>query len=249
MPTLFLRADDAGLSPGTNRAIDAASSTCLNLGLMPPAPFLLDAIERFQQRSDLCLGLHFTLNSEWPSLRWGPVSPPQSVPSLVQPDGTFYPNPWNLPPGITYDLNDIQRELHAQLDRLRSLGLAIRYLDSHMVVFHTRPDLAEFARHFAAREGLAYPDDLPRLSHRTRDSDLATNLQHWRHLLQGLDESPRLAIFHPAEADGLMESLQIDHQPVLPPRQAEGCLLASAEFKQLLHDHQVTSARLDSLTP
>ncbi len=246
MPTLFLRADDAALSPGTNAAIDAATRNCPNLGLMATGPALADAAERFRGRNDVCLGLHFTLNSEWDHLRWGAVSPVNTVPHLLQKDGTFYPNPWRLPEGHSYPIVEVERELRAQLAQLRSLGLDIRYLDSHMAVFKTRPDLEELALRFAADEGLAYPDRIEGIAHGPYGPDLATDLTRWDQTLRDLDDRPRLAVFHPAQADGVMETLRIDG-PVLPTRAAEAALLASEEFTRLLQAQGVQIARIDSL--
>lgn len=248
MPTIFLRSDDVGLSAGTNLGAMEASRTCPNLGIMATGPALADAAERLRGHSELCLGLHFTLNSEWNRLRWGPVSPRERVPSLVRDDGTFYPNPWKLPSDVTYSVNEVEWELHAQLEALRNLGLDIRYLDSHMAVFKTRPELTDLALRFAAAEGLAYPDQLEGIRHGPYSPDEAENLARWETILRELDERPRLAVFHPARPDGVMEQLNLD-EPVLSTRAAECALLASEAFARLLRDRGVRVARIDALRP
>lgn len=246
MPTLFLRTDDVGLSLGTNLGASEATRTCPNLGLMATGPALAEAAERFRGRSDLCLGLHFTLNSEWDLLRWGPVSARETVASLVMADGTFYPNPWKLPPGVTYLVDEVERELRAQLQVLRKLGLNIRYFDSHMAVLKTRPELTELALRFAEAEGLAYPDHLEGIRHGPYGPDQDVNLARWVTILKELDERPRLAVFHPARPDGVMERLMLEG-PILPTRAAECALLASDAFDQLLRDHGVRVSRIDAL--
>jgi predicted glycoside hydrolase/deacetylase ChbG (UPF0249 family) len=237
--TLHLRADDAGLSPGTNAAIDAATLTCPNTSLMAVCPALEDAADRFRHRPGLCLGLHFTLNAEWNTLRWRPLSPPDRVPSLLAPDGFCFPNPWRLPEGVVYDPAHVEIELQAQLDLLRSLDLTIEYLDSHMAVLRTKPELEEAARRFAAREGLVYPDALPKLKHGPYGAGLDADLVRWAALLDAPAEPAAIALFHPAQADGVMETLT-DDASMLPTRDAERALLASPRFAALLREKGAT---------
>jgi predicted glycoside hydrolase/deacetylase ChbG (UPF0249 family) len=236
--TLHLRADDAGLSLGTNAAIEAATLTCPNISLMAVCPAIEDAADRFRHRSGLCLGLHFTLNAEWKTVRWRPLSPPDRVPSLIAPDGLCYPNPWQLPPGVVYQPAHVEIELQAQLDRLRSLGLTIKYLDSHMAVLRTKPELEETARRFAAREGLIYLDNMPTLKHGPYSDSLDANLSRWAALLDAPPAPGSIAIFHPSQADGVMETLTEDAS-MLPTRDAERALLASPRFAALLREKDV----------
>ncbi|MDF3059167.1 MAG: YdjC family protein [Rariglobus sp.] len=245
--TLYLRADDAGLSSGTNAAIDAASSVCPNIGLMAVAPAIEDAADRFRGRKELCLGFHVTLNSEWPEIPWRALAPAGSVQSLLKSPGFFYSNPWQLPPGASYDPAEVEIELHAQLDRLRKLGMDIRYMDSHMGVMHSTPVLEALARSFAAREGLEYPHLMPKLQHGPYTQNTPENLARWSRLLD-TETGSFIAVFHPATADGIVECLS-PHEPggVSPGmvRAAEAALLRAPEFATLLHAKDATVARFD----
>lgn len=243
---LFLRSDDAGLSPGTNQAIDDVAHVVPNIGLMPPTPAIEEAIERFRGRRDLCLGLHFTLNSEWSNLRWKPLSPPEKVPGLVLPDGTLRPSPWVLPPGFAYDVREVETEMRAQLEFLRDRNVDVRYLDAHMVVFATKPELGELAQRFAQREGLAYHDHRPKLNHGPYSADVAENLARWTKLLDVAPAEPTVAFFHPASADGVVEALSEGGKPSpLPTRAAEHALLKDARFASLLREKGHAFARFD----
>lgn len=212
---------------------------------MAPAPAVEEAAKRFGERSELCLGLHVTLNSEWPNYRWGPVSRVEAVPSLVEPDGFFYPNPWRLREGVHYRVEEVELEMAAQLNKLRRMGLQVRYMDSHMAVLKTRPDLWEAGMRFAAREGLVWVDGMETMSHGPYGPDLASDLERWKRLLAAYHQ-PRLAIFHPAESDAILEALGAE-PPILPARQAESRLLASPQFTLLLASHGIESGRLDRL--
>ncbi|MFH1497507.1 MAG: ChbG/HpnK family deacetylase [Verrucomicrobiota bacterium] len=244
---LFFRSDDAGLSPGTNAAIDAAGVVCPNIGLMAVAPAIEDAAARFRVREELCLGLHFTLNSEWPEIPWGPRAPRESVAGLVSPDGVFFPNPWRLPEGVVYDPSEVARELRAQLDFLHSLGLCIRYLDSHMGVLASTPELAALAEDFAAGEGLVCRDRLPKLQHGPCGPNLGADLERWAGLLDGVRE-PTVAVFHPMRADGVVDRLAprtADGARPFVARSAEAALLCSPAFRALLKEKAVVVARMD----
>ncbi|MCX6971783.1 MAG: ChbG/HpnK family deacetylase [Verrucomicrobia bacterium] len=201
---VVMRADDFGASPGTNDAI----LECLdagfirNVGVMAPAPFLAHRLEELAARQDgFCLGLHTTMNSEWASLRWGPVLPAGAVPSLVEPDGTFYRTTALLNErGIAAEMI---REVEEQLAKLNALGLQPRYLDTHMG-FSWMDGIADALAGLCHREGLIFADGhafcglpLP-----LTDPPPAQNV---RAAIQGLTEThpgARLvSVFHPAKLD------------------------------------------------
>jgi hypothetical protein len=153
-----MRADDFGASPGTNDAILEcldAGFIC-NVGVMAPAPFLGHRLEELVARQEeFCLGLHATMNSEWASLRWGPVLPAGDVPSLVGPDGTFHKTTALLNErGIA---TEMIREVEGQLAKVISLGLRPRYLDTHMG-FSWIAGIADALAGLCRREGLIFAD-------------------------------------------------------------------------------------------
>jgi hypothetical protein len=158
---LVLRGDDAGSFLAANRAIAEAFDRGLvrNASVMVPAPHFADAAELFRARPALCLGLHVTLNAEWESPRWGPVLPPERVPSLVGEDGRFLPTPMHtFQRGV--DLDEAVREVKAQLSMARQHGLAIRYLDEHMAVGWVHPLGNDGVRFRALLRGLAKDEGL-----------------------------------------------------------------------------------------
>ena len=151
---LFLRGDDAGLSVGTNQALEHAvrRGALRNVGIMAAAPAWEDAAQRFKDLPGLCLGLHVALNCEWNQPRWGPVAPPHLVPDLLEPDGTFTRTP-NILHERHASVEQMLAEVEAGLARLRRAGLRIGYLDEHMGigwVAGLRQRLDDLAR----REGL-----------------------------------------------------------------------------------------------
>jgi predicted glycoside hydrolase/deacetylase ChbG (UPF0249 family) len=151
---LAARADDAGSCHTANVAIRevADAGLALNVGVMAPCPFFDEAAAMLAGRSDLCIGLHATVTAEWDAPKWGPVLPPDRVPSLVDADGHFHPNANALHErGANPD--EVLAELEAQLERARAAGLAIAYLDEHMG-FAWLPGVGERLAGLVRREGL-----------------------------------------------------------------------------------------------
>lgn len=239
MRPIFLRLDDAGLSVGTNRAVASVAALGRNIGLMAVGPAIEDAVARFRDRDDVCLGLHFTINSEWTHPRWGALCERDEVPTLLRDDGTFHENPFRLPRPDLYDTAHVERELAAQLARLRGLGATIRYLDAHMGVFQSRPDLMELAHRFAKAEGLEFADALPRWNPGANFGTVADDLARWKSRLPTLS-GPCVVIFHPAESDGIIDRLVgPSGESILDGRDADRALMASPEFAEFLRSNDL----------
>ncbi|KIL42483.1 hypothetical protein SD70_00880 [Gordoniibacillus kamchatkensis] len=152
---LITRADDLGSTHSTNLAIEKAIANGFikNVSVMAVGLFVEEAAEMFAKRNDICFGLHAAINSEWDQLKWGPVSDPSKVPSLVTDNGWFYPRTLDFyfhPPVIV----EIMLEMQAQLDKLLHLGFNIRYVDFHMAPGRYVPSLGEAMREWAAKNSL-----------------------------------------------------------------------------------------------
>ncbi|SFJ80774.1 hypothetical protein SAMN02799624_06061 [Paenibacillus sp. UNC496MF] len=153
---LITRADDAGSARTADRAIleTIERGIVRNVSLMAVGPTIGHAAELLAGRKDVCFGVHATLNAEWRDVRWGPAAPPDRVPSLLEPGGVYFtraPRAFlERPPAIA----EVMAELQAQLDRLRGLGFAIGYADTHMVFEWALPAVAEPFDRWCEREGL-----------------------------------------------------------------------------------------------
>lgn len=102
---------------------------------------------------DICFGLHSTITSEWDDLRWGPVLPPEEVPSLVDEKGNFLQTTQELHERKP-ELEEIMEELQAQLDEARSLGFDIEYTDMHMGFHWILKELEEEFNSWCRKEGI-----------------------------------------------------------------------------------------------
>ncbi|MFL7809614.1 MAG: ChbG/HpnK family deacetylase [Anaerolineae bacterium] len=152
---LITRGDDLGCNHTANVAIrDAYQQGILrNTSIMTPAPAIGHAAELLVGKHDLCCGLHCTITAEWDNVRWGPVLPPDEVPSLVDRDGHFFQTTRTVAEHGPR-LNEIMAELRAQLQRARELGFEVRYADTHMGFAHIVDGLAEAIDAWCTREGI-----------------------------------------------------------------------------------------------
>jgi predicted glycoside hydrolase/deacetylase ChbG (UPF0249 family) len=147
--SLVINADDLGLTIGVNTGIfDAHDHGILtSASVFANAPATTDAIRRVRSRPSLGVGVHLTLVDGTPTL------PSKHVPSLVQDDGRFR-TAWKpfivacLLGQVSWD--EVERELTAQISRIRSEGIRLTHLDSHQHV-HAYPRLFEIVARLADR--------------------------------------------------------------------------------------------------
>jgi predicted glycoside hydrolase/deacetylase ChbG (UPF0249 family) len=147
--TLVVNADDLGLTVGVNNGIfDAHDRGILtSASLMANAPAAANAICRVRSRSSLGVGVHLTLVDGMPMLT------PNRVPTLIRDDGRFHPS-WR--PFIVaclmgrVSMQDVERELAAQIERVASEGIKVTHLDAHKHV-HAYPPIFEIVVRLADR--------------------------------------------------------------------------------------------------
>jgi predicted glycoside hydrolase/deacetylase ChbG (UPF0249 family) len=114
---------------------------------MVPCPWARDAAAQYRGED---VGVHLTLNAEWETYRWGPIT---QAPSLLDGDGGFprtIEDTWDHA-----DLDEVRRELRAQVERAILWGFDVSHLDSHMGALQWRADF------FDAYLELAVDFDLP----------------------------------------------------------------------------------------
>jgi chitin disaccharide deacetylase len=128
---LIVNADDYGLTPGINRAVEElfVGRALTSATLMTGAPCVGPAVAFARTHIELGVGCHLTL------LDGAPVADPASVPSLLSNDGKTLHRSLRaflskmFRGGIQAD--DIEREVAAQIQRMKSLGLTPTHVDTH----------------------------------------------------------------------------------------------------------------------
>lgn len=131
---LIINCDDLGSSRASNMAVYEAlrHGLATSATLMVPCPWARDAAAEYRGED---VGVHLTLNSEWDTYRWGPIT---QSPSLLDGDGGFprtIADTWDHA-----DIEEVQRECRAQIERAILWGFDVSHLDSHMGSLQLRAD-------------------------------------------------------------------------------------------------------------
>jgi len=113
---------------------------------MVPCPWARDAAAQYRGED---VGVHLTLNAEWDTYRWGPIT---RAPSLLDGDGGFprtIDDTWDHA-----DLEEVRRECRAQIERAILWGFDVSHLDSHMGTLQLRADFFDVYLELAVDFGL-----------------------------------------------------------------------------------------------
>ena len=150
---LIVNADDFGLTAGVNRAISElhVAGVLTSATLMASGSAFEDAVEVARRHPGLGVGCHVVLTDGVP------VSPPESIPSLLGPDErSFRPELGAfLRALLRGDIRheEIEREALAQITRLKDAGLAVTHVDSHKHT-HLFPSVTRPVLEAARRTGV-----------------------------------------------------------------------------------------------
>ncbi|MEN8202430.1 MAG: polysaccharide deacetylase family protein [Bacteroidota bacterium] len=159
---IILHADDAGMCDEANAAITQMlnNDNIQSTAVMVPCPSADAMIAWALENPGEDVGLHLTLTSEWNTHRWGPVSDPDLVPGLIDPEGMM----WRDVPDVLQhsSAEEIETEIRAQIERSLSLGYHPDHIDSHMgTLFSHTNYLKAF---FKVAEEYGIPANIPDLS-------------------------------------------------------------------------------------
>ena len=141
-PKVLLRLDDNGMNHSVTMAIKQVAATGIpfSSSVMFACPWYQEAVATLKQYPQVSVGVHLTLNSEWKYYRWGPVLGKTAVPSLVDSNGHFQASTTAFLQSA-YKLDEVDRELTAQVERAIQSGLRIDYVDYHMGTATSTPEL------------------------------------------------------------------------------------------------------------
>jgi predicted glycoside hydrolase/deacetylase ChbG (UPF0249 family) len=152
-PRLILNADDFGLTPGINRAVEELhhAGALTSATLMATGPAFADAVAIALRNPSLGIGCHLVF------VDGTPISHPESIPSLLGGDGKSFRSSYLdfvqalLRGHVRAD--DLARETQAQIQHLQRAGIDVTHIDSHKHT-HLFPAVARIVLDIAERCGV-----------------------------------------------------------------------------------------------
>ena len=147
--TLIVTADDFGLSPQVNEAVERAhrGGILSAASLMVGAPAAAEAVRIARRLPGLRVGLHLALVDARPTL------PAGEVPGLVGPDGWFRRDTARFGAELFFSTamrRQLAREVAAQFAAYAATGLPLDHVDAHQH-FHLHPTVAGLMIRIGAR--------------------------------------------------------------------------------------------------
>lgn len=231
---VLIHADDAGLSHSENRATIKALENGMvsSYSVMVPCPWFYQMAEYASKNPQFDHGVHLTLTCEWDSYKFGPVLSSKEVPSLVDEHGYFFKDRQQVIDNAT--LEDLNKEIKAQIERAYVLGLQPSHLDSHMYSLGAKPEFLQLYRDIGKEYRLPVMlnnelienfsglnvDQIPQGSEIFVDTvylgqyDLFKNdklSSYYEESLLNLKVGFNLVLIHPAFEDAEMKSVTINH--------------------------------------
>ncbi len=251
---LVINADDLGMAHSVDRATFEAfekrwisSST-----ILVPCPWFPEVARFAREHPEADLGIHLALNSEWTTLRWGPVAGRDAVPSLLAPDGYL---PLDSGPVVAKARpEDVERELRAQIEMALAAGIHPTHFDTHMETLMQSAPLVRIYRRLGREYGVpiraawdrTLPDGEPPWGPETLlDSSLtfeaAPARSEWRaayeKLLAPLKPGVYELAIHLAHDDEEMRGATFDHPDWGAAwRQADLDTMGDPQFRTFLRD-------------
>jgi predicted glycoside hydrolase/deacetylase ChbG (UPF0249 family) len=247
LPKVLLRFDDIGMNHAVNTAIDEVGKTGIpfSASVMFACPWYQEAVEVLKKYPKAAVGVHLTLTAEWKNYRWGPVLGQSAVPSLVDSLGYFLPSTTAFQKN-KYKLAEVERELSAQIERALASGLKVSYIDPHMGIALSTPELRSLTEKLAKKYKLAISplSEVTYFGESYNDmwgEPVATKKQAFMKVLGNLSStaSANMVILHIAQATPEMDAMNDMNSSMMSSnasshRQAELDMVLSKDFQDMV---------------
>ncbi|MBW6474295.1 MAG: polysaccharide deacetylase family protein, partial [Anaerolineaceae bacterium] len=171
--------DDIGMCQATVDAyahLDTSGSISSG-AVMVPCPWFLATVKYAEDHPYTDLGIHLTLNSEWETYRWRPLSTTDPSTGVLDPQGFFYRK--HEEPQELADPAAVALEVEAQIRHALNAGFKPTHVDTHMLTLLHPKFLQVYLR-------TAYQFGLPAMIQRW-------GAQEWQKLGFDLESSEKMA--------------------------------------------------------
>jgi len=259
---LILHADDLGMSHSENAATfySMEQGSVNSASIMIPTPWVVEVADYQHKHPKADFGLHLTLTSEWKYLKWGSVASKSDVPGLLNKNGFFFSSVDSVYRSAT--ALEVEKELRAQIEKAKVLGIDVTHLDSHMGTLFGRSDylkvLIKLGREYKlpvllSKPGFMIAFDVD-LDSMTTDKDITLDMiytaspqdykggmeKYYVSVLKSLKSGISELIFHVAYNDSELQAATIDHGDWGAQwRQADFDFFTSDNCKKVLKEQNI----------
>src|SRR5919109_4413009 len=163
---VIIHTDDIGMCHAAVQAFKDLWNfgTITSGAVMVPCPWFPAVAQMCRENTDIDMGVHATLNAEWESYRWGPVSTRESDSGLIDQAGYFHQ--WHQAVYDNAKPEAVDKEVNAQIERALAAGIDVTHVDSHMGTIMSPLFIQSYIQAGASR-GL--PNMLPRIDAKGMD--------------------------------------------------------------------------------
>lgn len=174
---VIIHTDDIGMCHATVQAFRDlwAFGTISSGATMVPCPWFPAVAQMCRENPEMDMGVHATLNAEWDSYRWGPVSTREPSSGLI--DETGYFHQWHPAVYENAKSEAVDAEVNAQIEKALAAGIDVTHVDSHMGTIMNPKFIQSYVQAAVKRR---LPSMLPRLTAKGMD-------------LMGLSEEEKIA--------------------------------------------------------
>jgi len=160
---VIIHTDDIGMCHASVEAFKDLWNfgTITSGATMVPCPWFPAVVKMCSQNPEMDMGVHATLNAEWESYRWGPISTRDPESGLL--DGNGYFHQWQPQVFQNARPEAVEREVNAQIERALAAGIDVTHVDSHMGTVMNPKFVQSYIQAAASR---LLPNMLPRLDAR-----------------------------------------------------------------------------------
>lgn len=160
---VIIHTDDIGMCHASVQAFqDLWSFGTISSGAtMVPCPWFPAVARMCREHPEMDMGVHATLNAEWESYRWGPISTRDAGSGLLDESGYFHQ--WHPAVYDNAKFEAVETEVNAQIERALAAGIDVTHVDSHMGTIMNPRFIQAYIQAAASR---LLPNMLPRLQAR-----------------------------------------------------------------------------------
>ena len=157
---VIIHTDDIGMCHASVQAFKDLweFGTITSGAVMVPCPWFPAVVQMCRENPEIDMGVHATLNAEWESYRWGPVSTRDQASGLLDKDGYF--NQWHQAVYDNAKPEAVAVEVNVQIERALAAGIDVTHVDSHMGTIMSPLFIQSYIQAAASR---LLPNMLPRL--------------------------------------------------------------------------------------